>query len=45
MVSQQPISEFMILAESYDAAEYIIQREALNHITIVCLDRLDDEDD
>ena len=44
MVSQAPIAQFMIMAESYEAAEYLIQCEALNHVVIECLDDEDDED-
>jgi len=44
MVTQNPIPQFMIMAESYEAAEYLIQCEALNHVVIEGLDDEDDED-
>ena len=44
MVTQNPIPQFMIMAENYEAAEYLIQCEALNHVVIECLDDEDDDD-
>lgn len=44
MVGQNPVAQYMVMASSLEEAEYIIQSEAINHITIECLDDEDDDD-
>jgi hypothetical protein len=44
MISQSPISQFMVMAENYDEAENLMLCEILNHVNIECLDGEDNED-